>query len=399
MTPPRGGRLGLPRAVWLLGFASLFNDAAAEMIAPLLPLLLTVTLGASPAVLGLIEGLAEAAASLLKLYSGRLADRGWSARVLVIGGYGVSNLARPLMGLVGAWPAVLALRVVDRVGKGLRTSPRDALLSGAVLDPQRGLAFGLHRTLDHAGAVLGPLAAAGLLAAGLSLERVFVVSLLPGLAVLGVLALAIPPGTRAVAPPGGVPALRWRALHPRVRALIGADAVLVFGRLPDAFLALWAFGAGLPLVAVPLVWAAASAVRALVVLPVGALSDRVGRMPVVAFGWAARIAVLVGMMALTADGAGVWVLFLAYAAVSACTEGAERALLGDLAPTGQRGSAFGLYHMTEGLAALPGAVVFGLLWQSAGPQLAFAWSALLTAVGAGAFVLLGRAGRTPAGGL
>jgi MFS family permease len=394
MSVRRAIGLGLPRTVWLLGAASLLNDAAAEMIAPLLPLLLTVTLGASPAVLGLIEGMAEAAASLLKLYSGRLADRGWPARTLVIGGYGVSNLARPLIGLAGAWPLVLALRITDRIGKGLRTAPRDALLAGAVGAPLHGRAFGLHRTLDHGGAVLGPLLAAALLAAGLSLAQVFVVSLLPGLAVLGVLALAIPRGTRTTPPPEGVPALRWRGLDGRVRALIGTAGVLAFGALPDAFLALWAFGAGLSLAAVPLVWAAASAVRALVVLPLAAVSDRLGRMPVVVFGWSARVAVLLGMMLLPADGAALWALFLAYAGASACTEGAERALLGDLAPAAQRGSAFGVYHMTVGLAALPGAMLYGWVWQRFGPTAAFGWSALLTAAGAGALALLGR--RRPA---
>jgi len=170
--------------VLVLALVSFLNDAASDMIAPLLPLFLTATLGAGPAVVGLVEGIAEATASLLKLASGRLADRGWNHKRLVVGGYGVSNLARPLIGLALGWGWVLLLRFLDRVGKGIRTSPRDALIAASTTEQQRGMAFGFHRALDNAGAMVGPLIAFALLSSGLDLGRVFLWSLGPGVLVL-----------------------------------------------------------------------------------------------------------------------------------------------------------------------------------------------------------------------
>jgi len=208
----------LPRTVWVLGFASLLNDTASEMIAPLLPVFLTAVLGAAPAAIGLIEGLAVATASVLQLVSGRLADRGVSTRWLVIGGYGASNLVRPLIALAWAWPVVLLLRFADRIGKGLRTSPRDALLAGAVGERHRGVVFGFHRAMDHGGAMLGPLLAFGLLQAGLSTPQVFAASVVPGALVLLCLGLGL--REPAATPPAPLAPLRWGLLDRRVRGLI-----------------------------------------------------------------------------------------------------------------------------------------------------------------------------------
>ena len=183
---------GLPRTVVVLGFVSLLNDSASEMITPLIPLFLTATLGAGPAIVGFIEGLAEATASVLKLVSGRLADRGVPAKSLVLGGYGLSNVARPLIGLAASWAAVLSLRFLDRVGKGLRTAPRDALIAGATEASRRGRAFGFHRSMDHAGAVIGPLAAFALLSANVPLGSLFLASVVPGALVLLLLVWGLP---------------------------------------------------------------------------------------------------------------------------------------------------------------------------------------------------------------
>lgn len=379
----------LPRTVLVLGLVSFWNDTASEMVTPLLPVFLTATLGAGPAIVGLVEGVAEATASVLKLVSGRLADRGWGAKGLVLGGYGVSNAARPLLGLAPGWGAVLGLRFADRVGKGVRTAPRDALIAGASAGARQGVAFGFQRALDHAGAMVGPLAAFALLGAGVPLRDVFLWSVVPGAVVLALLVVALPragPALRPEAPPP----LRWRALDARVRGLVVAAGGLALAAVPEAFLVLWARDRGLDLALVPLLWAAASAVKALVAGAAGALSDRLGRMPVVLGGWSARVAVLAALALAGGGPLGTWALFLAWAAAIASTEGAERALLGELAPPAQRGTAFGLYHLTAGLAALPGALLFGALWEAFGAPEAFAAAAALTAAAAGALLAIAR---------
>ncbi len=380
----------LPRTVIVLGLVSFLNDTASEMITPLLPVFLTAALGAGPAVVGLVEGVAEATASILKLVSGRLADRGWDPKRLVVGGYGVSNGARPLIGLALGWGWVLVLRFLDRVGKGIRTSPRDALISATTTGGQRGVAFGFHRALDNAGAMVGPLLAFALLAGGVEMAQVFLLSVVPGLAVLALLLLALP-GAPAPAPGMPSPPLRWSALDPRLRGLVLAAGGLALATTPEAFLVLWARARGLEIAWVPLIWAAASAVKAVVAAPAGALSDAFGRLPVLVTGWGLRIAVLVALGLAGAGPATLWGLFLAYAATLALTEGAERALIGDHAPAAQRATAYGLYHMTAGLLALPGAVLFGALWEWIGEASAFFTAAALT--GLSVALLLGVARR------
>lgn len=376
-------RPALPRTVWVLGFASLLNDTASEMIMPLLPVFLTATLGAAPAAIGLIEGLATAASSVLQIVSGRLADRGVSTRRLMLGGYGVSNLVRPLIALAWAWPVVLLLRFADRIGKGLRTAPRDALLAASVAGPHRGAVFGFHRAMDHGGAMLGPLLAFGLLQSGFSTPQVFAASVVPGVLVL----LCLAHGLREPPPvtPSPPPRLHWRALDKPVRGLIGAAGLLALANVPDAFLVLWAFQGGIQVAWLPLLWAAAHAVRSAVSIPAGRLSDKLGRQPVMTGGWLIRAALLVIMGSVAQDGPLLWALFLAYAGATACTEGAERALIGDHAPAEQKGTAFGIYHLVSGLLVLPGAVLFGAIWQTLGQGSAFVTAAALTALGAGIF--------------
>lgn len=369
----------LPRAVIVLGVVSFLNDAASEMLTPLLPVFLTVTLGTGPAVVGLVEGVAEATSSLLKLVSGRLADRGWRRKPLVLGGYSLSNIARPLTGLALSWNWVLVVRFLDRVGKGVRTSPRDALIAASTEGHWRGRSFGFHRAMDNAGAMVGPLLAFLLLGAGLSIQQVFLWSVVPG--GLVILLLVVGLKEAPVMPPAlekPISPLRWRDLDRRLQGLIVASGGLSLAAVPEVFLVLWATDRGLQIVWVPLIWAAASAVKALAAGPAGVLSDRYGRLPVLVTGWGLRIGILIVLPLTHTSVMAVWGGFLTYASSLAFTEAAERALIGDLAAREHRATAYGLYHMVVGLAALPGAVLFGALWQWMGEMAAFFTAAALS---------------------
>jgi MFS family permease len=370
----------LPRTVVVLGLVSLLNDSASEMITPLLPIFLTATLGAGPAIVGLVEGVAEATASILKLVSGRLADRGVPAKSLVVGGYTLSNTMRPLIGIAAGWSAVLLLRFLDRVGKGIRTAPRDALIAGAAGLEQRGRAFGFHRSMDHAGAVVGPLLAFALLSSNVDLKHVFLASALPGVLVLVLLVFGLP-ADQAVSVPVP-PRFSWRALHGRLKAMIVAAGLLALASVPEVFVVLWARQAGLEVVWVPLVWAAASVGKMLIAMPAGILSDRVGRVPLLLAGWTLRVVVLLLLACASPGIVGVWLLFMAYSATLAITEPAERSVIGDHAAAEERGTAFGLYHLASGLLVLPGALFFGLIWERFGSAAAFAASALVTTAAA-----------------
>jgi len=389
----------LPRTVLVLSLVSLLNDAASEMITPLLPVFLTLTLGAGPAVVGLVEGLAEATSSILKFISGRLADRGWNAKALVLTGYGVSNTVRPLIGVALGWPFVLLLRFLDRIGKGLRTSPRDALIAGSVTLNQRGTAFGFHRAMDHAGAVIGPLAAFLVLRQGWDINEVFFLSVIPGIAVILLLALGLPRGAHQLASAAPPPALNWSSLDRRLRGLIVASGGLALATLPEAFLVLWAASGGLKVAFVPLLWAAASLAKMFVALAAGAFSDRVGRLPVVVGGWTLRVASLLAIAFFPDGTLTTWTLFILFAASLAATEAAERSLVGDSAAPNQRATAYGLYHLVCGLLALPGAIIIGATWQLLGQQVAFLLAAGLTAASAAALLGLSRErqARQPAG--
>ncbi len=369
----------LPRTVIILGMVSFLNDAASDMILPLLPLYLTVVLGAGPAAVGLIEGVAEASASLLKLISGRLADKGWHAKGLVVAGYSFSNIVRPLMAITVGWWWVLLMRFCDRIGKGLRTSPRDALISSSIKPEQRGQAFGLHRAMDNAGAVVGPLIAYILLQQHFSITSVIMGSIVPGIMVVLLLWFGLDNNLTLNPSNKPTPPLKWSLLDPNIKQLIGAVTLLAFASVPEAFLVLWAHDAGLAIVWIPLLWAGASALKMLVSYPAGKLSDRIGRKSVLMMGWSGRL-VMLALLGLTAHSGSlplVMGLFVLYGGVLAITEGAERALIGDFAKEGQQGTAFGFYHMFTGIAVLPGAVLFGWVWQVLGSQVAFFMATLL----------------------
>ncbi len=366
----------LPSAVILLGTVSLLNDMASDMIMPLLPVFLTATLGAGPAILGLIEGVAESTASLLKLWAGRLGDGGVGHKPLAVAGYSLSNLVRPLLSVAGSGGVGMAVRFADRFGKGVRTAPRDALVSGSVSADQRGQAFGLHRTMDHTGTFIGPLLASALLAYGLTMQQVFLASVVPGVLAVALLAFGLRvahAAERRVTPPP----LQWSLLHTRLRAMVITAGSLALVTVPDAFLILWLVQQGVTMFWIPILWAFAHAVRALVALPTGRWSDHHGRVPVVLAGWSARALLLIGLPFVSHPVAVIAVFFL-YAASTAATEGAERAVIGDFAGKGAQGTAFGLYNMTVGLLALPGALWFGAVWEFFGMAIAFVISGALT---------------------
>jgi MFS family permease len=372
----------LPRTVWLLAAISLVNDAASDMIYPLVPLYLASVLMAGPKALGLIEGIAEAASSLLKLFAGVLADRSGRTRAWVVAGYGLAGFARPLIGLATSWAGVLACRVADRIGKGLRSAPRDALIGLSVEPRQRGLAFGFHRAMDNLGAVIGPLAAAALLAAGVELRTVFLLSIVPALLVL-VLALKVPEPERAPLPSKAP--MRWTlaGLPPAFRRYLVALGLFTLGNSSNMFLLLRANELGADATRTTLMWALFSFVAAVLSTPLSALSDRHGRADTLALAWFAYALAYLAIGRLPSADWALWLAFAGYGVVTAALEGTEKALVADLVPRELSGTAFGWYNLVAGILLLPASLLFGWLWSALSPGAAFAFGsgcALLAAV-------------------
>ena len=366
----------VPPAVKGLSLVSLFNDFASEMIYPLLPAFVTGTLGGGAALLGLLDGAADLTSAVLKVVSGRLADRPrWRAPLILVG-YATAVLVRPLIAVAGAAWQVVGFRVVDRVGKGLRTPPRDALIAGITPPALRGRAFGFHRAADHFGAVLGSLAAWYLLSRGVEVRRVIEWSVVPGLVAFAVLAVVLR-GARAV--PAAVPASAvttdagGRVFWWPVMAL----TALSFFRVPEALLLLRLQDAGVAVAVVPLVWAGLHVVRSASSYPGGWLSDHLGPRATVAAGGLVFAAVVAALGATLRPSAAV-VTFLALGLVAGLTESAERALVARLAPV-RTGRGFGLYHALTGAAALPAGLLFGAIYQMAsGPAALLASAAGMT---------------------
>ena len=381
----------LGRNVIALGVVSFFTDMSSEMIYPLLPVFLTTTLGASAGMLGAIEGAAESAASILKLASGWWSDRVGKRKPLVVIGYGIASIVRPLIALAQSANQVLAIRLADRVGKGIRNAPRDALIAESVDPSIRGRAFGFHRAADHAGAVVGPLLAFALLQwFGFELRTVFWLALIPGiLAMITVIAFvrevsqqASPAHSAAenftAKPAENLPRSFW--------AYLGIVLLFTLGNSTDAFLLLRANQLGVPLALVPILWAILHVVKSAASTHGGALSDRIGRVPTLIAGWTIFALVYLGFGVATQQW-HVWLLFVVYGLFFALTEGTERALVADF--TGAKhGTAFGWFHLTVGLGALPASVLFGLIWDRAGASSAFYLGAALAAVAAVGIALM-----------
>jgi MFS family permease len=359
----------LPSAIYAIGFTSLLNDASSEMIFPLLPVFLSSVLGAGAATLGVIEGTADAAASLLKLASGALSDRMGRRKPLVVGGYALASLIRPLIAFAHTAGTVLAIRVTDRVGKGLRASPRDALIADAAPPELHGRAFGVHEAMDHAGAVVGPLVAYLLLAMGLGLRSVFLLSALPAaVACLVVVVFVREARSRPSQPVAAAPAVPILS-RPFLGYLL-ATILFALGNSSDAFLLLRVHDAGLPTQAAPLLWALHHVVKSTTSAKAGELADRLGRRRALAAGWITYAAIYAGF-AFARSGWSIASLFVVYGLHFALVGGAQKALVADLVPAEARARGFGLYHMCVGLAALPASLLFGLLYQRLGAATAF----------------------------
>ncbi len=340
------------------------------MIFPLLPDFLTRTLKAGPAAIGVIEGVAEATSSFMKMVSGSLSDRVRRRKPLIVAGYSIAALVRPLIGLAASWTQVLVIRFADRIGKGIRTSPRDALLADLVPPEKRGRAFGLQRAMDNAGAVVGPLLAAALLKFVFEDERsIFLLAAIPGLATVALLVFAVKESPKARRDPAA-PRTPPGPLPRRLKAAIGIFVVFTLASSTDAFLILRASNAGVALWQLPLLWAFFNGVKAAAGVPGGALADRLGRVPAIVAGWTVYAVSYVGFAFVSSPGP-IWAWFGFYALFYAMTEGAERALVADLAPARLRGRAFGAFHASVGFASLPASILFGLWWKAFGPRGAF----------------------------
>ena len=363
--------LGLPGNIIALGAVSFLTDASSEMIYPILPLFLTVTLGAGPALIGIIEGIAESTASLLKFFSGYFSDRVRKRRPIILSGYSLSTLARPLIALAGAWWQVLVIRFSDRVGKGIRSSPRDALIADSVDAANYGKAYGFHRSMDHAGAVAGPILATLILAFVTSDYRsLFLLAAIPGILSLLVILFFVKETRIDRKTPSQSLTFSLKNFDSGFKMLLASVIVFTLGNSSDAFLLLRAKEAGVPAHLIPAIWAVLHIVKTLSSTPGGAMSDRVGRKRIIIIGWLVYGLVYLGF-AYASSHLHIWILFIIYGIYFGMTEGVEKAFVADLVPQHLRGTAFGLYNFAIGISALPASLLFGVIWQKAGMEYAF----------------------------
>ena len=378
-------RLG--RNVYALAAVSFFTDVSSEMIYPLLPVFLSTVLGANAGFIGAIEGAAESTAALLKLASGWWSDRVRRRKPLVVAGYALASAMRPLIAIAQSATQVLVIRVSDRVGKGIRNSPRDALIADSVSPEVRGRAFGLRSAADNAGALLGPLIAFGVLATWhVSLRTVFWFAVIPG-AIAVIVAIV---GIREVPHHGTV--VKATALEGAMGRRFWVFLIIIFiftlGNSTDAFLLLRARQLGVPVVLAPILWALLNGVKSVLNVPGGVLSDRIGRRPTLIAGWLAY-AVVYFLFARATHGWEAWALFAGYGLYFGLTEGTQLALVADVAPPQRRGAAYGWYYLAIGIGALPASLMFGAIWDRFGSPVAFMTGAGLALVAAVALAVVG----------
>lgn len=363
----------LPRTVWLIGLISFINDSASEMLYPLLPVYLASVLMAGPKAMGLIEGVADATSSLLKLVSGVLVDRTRRIKPWLFFGYGLAGISRPMIVFAGSWVGVLFIRFADRLGKGLRSSPRDALLADAVGAKQRGMAYGFHRAMDNGGAVLGPLLAYELLALHVPLQQIFLLATIPA-AICLILVLSLKePGRVEYA---AFTPMRWKFadLPVSLKRFLIVVAIFSLGNSSNIFLLFRAGELGVPPAYIPLLWAIVSLIAALFSTPLASLSDRVGRFPLLLGGYMAFALVYLGLGWINDGLVPLILIFGLYGLFVAATEGVEKAMVADIAPSDQRGTAFGWFNMIVGIFLLPSSVIFGYLYENLNSAVAFGFS-------------------------
>ncbi|MEY4635569.1 MAG: hypothetical protein RJA55_1367 [Acidobacteriota bacterium] len=359
---------------------SLLTDAATEAVYPLLPVFITQVLGGPPVALGIIEGAADATSSALKVFAGRWSDRLGARKPMVVAGYAVSSLVRPLMGLATAWGHVFAIRVTDRVGKGLRGAPRDAMLAALAPPGQRGRVFGYHWGMDHAGAAIGPLLATVFLwFAPDNYRLLFGLTIIPG--ALAVMTLLRVPETGPLAPQAPLAPVAPVSLPAPLKRYLWILSVFTLGNSSDAFLLLQLSQAGVPLVGLTALWSAQHAIKAVLSMRGGALSDRLGRRTLIISGWILYAIVYAGFgWSRSVEALIGW--FMLYSVYAAAVEGSEKALIADLAPEATRAAAYGWHAAVQGFGALAAGLFFGLLWQTFGAPVAFTAGAALALVAA-----------------
>jgi MFS family permease len=393
----------MPRNVWIVTATSFLTDVSTEMVSNLLPLFLVTVLGARTSAVGLIEGVAETTASLLKMLSGWLSDRLGSRKALAVLGYGLSTVAKPFLYLATSWGWVLGVRFADRVGKGVRTAPRDALVADSIDEGRRGLAFGVHRAGDTAGALVGVALALGVLLATqrgvatlerVTFQRIVLLSLVP--AVVAVLVLAV--GAREARPraaAGEVPRLTLAGFDGRFRMFLLIVVLFTLGNSSDAFLILRAQNVGLTVTGVLGMMITFNLIYAVVSSPAGALSDRLGRRRLLLAGWVIYGLVYLGFGRVVA-GWQAWSLMAVYGLYYGLTEGVAKAFVADLVPPEKRGTAYGAYNAAIGLMALPASLIAGVLWQGLGawpglgPSAPFLFGAAMALLAAGLLSALPR---------
>src|SRR5215212_6792698 len=398
----------LPRNVVAISLVSLLNDASSEIIYPMLPAFLALALGASPKAIGVVEGVAESVSSLLKLVSGYLSDKTGRRKGLVVFGYGLASVVRPLLALATTWYQVLAVRFTDRVGKGMRTAPRDAMIADAAPPAERGLAFGFHRAMDHGGAVLGPLIGLALLwlvaadprtPSAADYSTIFLFASVPALLAMLVLVFTVrethgrakragdekKEEVSAPAADGGRMRLTLRGFDANFKWFLVLVALFTLSNSTDAFLIRRAQMAGISTgQGTILLWSALHLSKVASSVVGGDLSDRLGRKTLIVAGWLLYAAVYLGF-AYVSGPAGAWSLFLVYGVYFGLAEGAEKALVADLVRPEQRGTAYGLYNLAFGITVLPASLLMGALWDAWSPETAFYTSA---AIGTTAALLL-----------
>lgn len=374
--------------VLALSLVSLLNDTSNELIYPLLPAFLAITLGASPFAIGLIEGFAETVSSLLKLFSGYLSDKFNQRKLLVFSGYTLSSLMRPLLAFVSSWQQVLVLRVTDRTGKGIRGAPRDALIADSTLPENRGFAFGFNRASDHLGAVLGPLIAFALLylwaenpnqPTGNDYSKIFLFASIPAAIGIFVVAFAVREEKHKIDDEINITPIKLslNAFDGNFKKFLFVIALFTLSNSTDAFLLLRAEQAGIPTYILPLLWVFLHISKVIFSLIGGDLSDKFGRKKLIFAGWILYALVYAGF-AFVSQAWQVWTLFFIYGAYFGLTEGVEKALVADLVEPEKRGTAFGFYNLAFGITVFPASLIFGALWTKFNAPTAFLVSASIS---------------------
>lgn len=371
---------GITKNVFVLGIVSFLTDVSTEMVYPIIPLFLTTVLGAGTAFVGLVEGIAESTASILKLFSGWLSDKLDKRKSIVVIGYTLSSLTRPLIAISTAAWHILVIRFIDRVGKGVRTSPRDALIADSTDCRSWGKAFGFHRSMDHLGAVVGPLLAFLFLYCFKDNYRgVFWLATIPAIICVIVLVAFVSEKKHEIKRPIAPVALTLKPFSRRFRYLLLIILIFTLGNSSDAFLILRAKGLGVSVALIPIIWVVLHIVKSLSSTPGGILSDKLGRKNVIILGWLIYGLAYLGF-GFAAKAYQAWLLFAFYGIYFGLTEGVEKALVTDLVPTELRGTAFGFYNFVIGIAALPASLILGVLWQTVGCKIAFSFGAFLALI-------------------